>query len=189
MRILIVMVALCGVVEARPLRAAGWLPEVRARLDTFFCKKRPDHPVATFDWDNTMMKNDIGDITMAWMLRHDALLLPDDWRRTSEALSDGAVAALSAACTGTPKKSLHTSTLPLCADEIFAIYSDGKTAAGAPAWKREITLTTNESYARGRRGSSPDRRRNRRARSRIWPTPRRRPRPSAPRRPSARTKM
>jgi len=62
----------------------GWLPENRARLDALLRTRGvtspgydPAHrPVATFDWDNTMMWNDIGDLTMAWMLRHDAILQP-----------------------------------------------------------------------------------------------------------------
>jgi hypothetical protein len=112
----------------------------------------PAHkPVATFDWDNTMMRNDIGDATMAWMLQHDALLQPParDWAVTSGALTEAARAALHAACdaAGEPGHPLATRETPACADAIFAIYDDGKTPAGAPAWTHPFTLTTNEAYA------------------------------------------
>src|SRR5262249_50750517 len=108
-------------------------------------------PVATFDWDNTMMRNDIGDATMSWMLQHDAVLQPPDrdWGVTSGALTDAARAALHAACDAAaePGQPLRTSHTPACADEILQVYSEGRTMAGAAAWTREVTLTTNEGYA------------------------------------------
>jgi len=149
----------------------GWLAENRARLDALLAARGrgsdgydPAHPpVATFDWDNTVMRNDIGDATMEWMLLHDAILQPPgrDWRTTSGALTDAALAALHAACDGAaePGAPLPTSRAPACADEIFAIYIDGKTKAGAAAWTRAITSTTNEApawLARLLAGHTPD---------------------------------
>src|SRR6185436_4248417 len=32
--------------------------------------------VAVFDWDNSMVKNDIGDATFFWMIQHDKFLQP-----------------------------------------------------------------------------------------------------------------
>lgn len=137
----------------------GWLPENRARLDALLRSRGvtspgydPAHkPVATFDWDNTMMRNDIGDATMAWMLRHDAILQPPgrDWGATSAALTEAGRAALKAACdaAGEPGRPLATSKTPACADAIYQIYDDGKTPAGAAAWAHQVTLTTNEPYA------------------------------------------
>jgi phosphoglycolate phosphatase-like HAD superfamily hydrolase len=137
----------------------GWLPENRARLDALLQargKTSPGYdaahpPVATFDWDNTMMKNDIGDATMAWMLRNDAILQPPgrDWSVTSGALTDAARTALHAACDGAgePGRPLATRETPACADAIFGIYDGGHTPTGADAWMHPITLTTNEPYA------------------------------------------
>ena len=62
-------------------RISGWTDANRARLDkllvdrgivsaSFDPKKRP---VAVFDWDNTVIKNDIGDATFFWMLKHDKI--------------------------------------------------------------------------------------------------------------------
>jgi hypothetical protein len=138
---------------------AGFTPENRARLDALLVARgrasaswdAQHPPVATFDWDNTMMRNDIGDATMAWLLRHDGILQPPerDWSRTSAALTALARRALAAACDATaePGRPLPTGRAAACADEIFAIYSDGKTRAHDAAWTREITLTTNEPYA------------------------------------------
>jgi len=137
----------------------GWLPENRARLDALLAARGsgspgydPAHrPVATFDWDNTMMRNDIGDATMAWMLRHDLVLQPParDWSVTSAALTSAARASLNAACdaAGEPGRPLATRENVACTDALYAIYDDGKTPAGAPAWTHAITLTTNEAYA------------------------------------------
>jgi phosphoglycolate phosphatase-like HAD superfamily hydrolase len=138
---------------------AGWLPQNRARLDKLLAARGatspgydPAHrPVATFDWDNTMMRNDIGDATMAWMLRHDEILQPParDWSVTSAALTTSARAALNAACdaAGEPGRPLATRENVACTDALYAIYDDGRTPAGAPAWSHAITLTTNEAYA------------------------------------------
>jgi hypothetical protein len=136
----------------------GWLPENRTRLDALLASRgrgspgydAANPPVATFDWDNTMMRNDIGDITMAWMLRHDAILQPPgrDWSTTSGALTDAARTALHACdSAGEPGHPLATLETPACSDAIHSIYDAGRTPAGAPAWTRAITLTTNEAYA------------------------------------------
>ncbi|HEY3819046.1 MAG TPA: haloacid dehalogenase-like hydrolase [Polyangiaceae bacterium] len=137
----------------------GWLPQNRARLDALLAARGrsspgydPSHrPVATFDWDNTMMRNDIGDATMAWLLRHDLILQPParDWSVTSAALTPAARAALNAACdaAGEPGHPLASRTNVACTDALFAIYDDGKTPAGAAAWTRPVTLTTDEADA------------------------------------------
>ncbi|HEY8039269.1 MAG TPA: haloacid dehalogenase-like hydrolase [Polyangiaceae bacterium] len=136
----------------------GWLPQNRARLDALLESRGasspgydPVHrPVATFDWDNTMMRNDIGDATMAWLLTHDAILQPPgrDWSLTGP-LTPAAVQALHAACDAAaePGRGLATRESAGCADAILSVYSDDKTMAGEPAWSHAVTLTTHESYA------------------------------------------
>jgi phosphoglycolate phosphatase-like HAD superfamily hydrolase len=137
----------------------GWLPENRRRIDALLDARgasspgydRAHRPVATLDWDNTMMRNDIGDVTMAWMLRHDGILQPPgrDWGVTSHALTAAARASLSAACdaAGQPGRPLATRETAGCADAVDAVYEDGRTLAGDPAWTHSVTLTTDESYA------------------------------------------
>lgn len=123
----------------------GWVPEVKDRLDGV---KGPG--IATFDWDNTVMKHDIGDATLWWMLRNDKIRQPPgrDWKQSSRWLTDAARAALNAACdaTGEPGTPMTTSTAPACADAIFVIADDGKTPSGEPAWTENITRTMKASY-------------------------------------------
>ncbi|MCX4668523.1 haloacid dehalogenase-like hydrolase [Streptomyces sp. NBC_01381] len=96
-------------------------------------------PVAAFDWDNTVVKNDITDATIAWSLHHDKILRPAGWKSTSKWMTDEADKALTAACgTDVPVgKPLPTSTDTDCADEIFEVREDGKTMSGAAAFAGE----------------------------------------------------
>ncbi|MBF9325666.1 HAD family hydrolase [Mycobacteroides chelonae] len=113
-----------------------WYGEVRERLQAAIdanstCTgtwKRPTKAIALFDWDNTEVKNDISDATLAWMLRHDKIRQPGDWHSTSRHITEVAATALREACgTETPAgRPLPTSTNAACADEILAI-REGKT--------------------------------------------------------------
>ncbi|MFO0608384.1 MAG: haloacid dehalogenase-like hydrolase [Polyangiales bacterium] len=158
-----------GVVDAsapRPTRLldariAGWIPRNRERINAMIAARGitspgydpMNRPVAAFDWDNTMLKNDIGDATFFWMVRNDKVLQPPgrDWSRTSAALTPAARAALNAACdaladAGAP---LPTSrgTASACASEIVNIYYNARTIGGMAAWANEVTYTTNQPYA------------------------------------------
>ncbi|MGW6061745.1 haloacid dehalogenase-like hydrolase [Streptomyces sp. NPDC055189] len=96
-------------------------------------------PVAAFDWDNTVVKNDITDATIAWSLHHDKILRPASWKSTSKWMTDAADKALTKACgTKVPVgKPLPTSKNTACADEIFEVREDGKTMSGAAAFAGE----------------------------------------------------
>src|SRR5436190_7606722 len=80
-------------------------------------------PVALFDWDNTILKNDIGDAITFHLITHDQILQPpnQDWKLTSGYMTDAGAAALTAACgTTVPAgKPLPTSTNLACAHEIL----------------------------------------------------------------------
>jgi len=117
-------------------------------------------PVAVFDWDNTVLKNDIGDATFFWMIQHDKIRRPADWKSTNAALSDAGAAALSAACDGAAAVGapIPTSATPACAAELAKIYDSGKThaavtvgsttyAAGTAAWNTPLTSKINQQYA------------------------------------------
>ncbi|MGW7273597.1 haloacid dehalogenase-like hydrolase [Streptomyces sp. NPDC054864] len=122
----------------------GWYDENRARLqkmiDTYgTCgehRGRGDaKPVATFDWDNTVIKNDVGDATMFWLLRNSKIRTPQhaDWHTTSRYLTDPAAKALTKACPA------GGATLPTrrdtdCADEIASVYAEGATTGGETAF-------------------------------------------------------
>ncbi|HZI03471.1 MAG TPA: haloacid dehalogenase-like hydrolase, partial [Archangium sp.] len=140
-------------------KVGRWLPENRTRLNgmisslglaspTFDPKNRP---VAVFDWDNTVVKNDLGDATFFWMLEHDKVLQPadKDWSTTSRHLTVAARAALNGACdaAANPGEPLQTRAHAGCADELVSIYNRGLTRAGQAAWDNPITLTINTAYA------------------------------------------
>ncbi|WP_299054859.1 haloacid dehalogenase-like hydrolase [uncultured Nocardioides sp.] len=95
-------------------------------------------PYAVFDWDNTMIKNDISDQTLFWMLRHDKLLQPrgGNWRTTSQYMTDDGARALRWACgdLAAPGEPLPTrSSAPRsvrCADEIVSVRKEETTTDG-----------------------------------------------------------
>ncbi|MFF1380129.1 haloacid dehalogenase-like hydrolase [Streptomyces sp. NPDC058308] len=122
----------------------GWYGENKARLqrmiDTYgHCgpqrHKGGARPVATFDWDNTVIKNDIGDATMFWLLRNGKIRTPErgDWHTTSRYLTDPAAKALAKACPATGT-TLPTHRNTACADEILSVYSEATTTAGKHAF-------------------------------------------------------
>lgn len=120
--------------QAAPASAA-WRGDNQARLEAF--ARSAKGKVAIFDWDNTSIKNDVGDATLFWMVAHDKLLKPKSWRATSSHLTDDAAAALDAACGKLPSP-LPTSTDARCADAILSIYGDETLADGkTAAWKQD----------------------------------------------------
>ncbi|CAM5378240.1 hypothetical protein SAVIM338S_01650 [Streptomyces avidinii] len=144
-----------------PKLAAGWYGDNQARLqqliDTYgTCDPyRPSRakPVAVFDWDNTVVKNDVGDAQMFWLLRNGKIRQPagGDWTTTSRHLTPAAAKALAEACgalakpgaplpTGTPRGAG-------CADELNAVYGTAATRAAAPAFAGWDHRTTEPAYA------------------------------------------
>ncbi|MEU8486294.1 haloacid dehalogenase-like hydrolase [Streptomyces sp. NPDC048641] len=122
-----------------------WYGQNRARLQRVIDERgtceghHGPRPVAAFDWDNTVSKNDVTDATIAWSLKHDKILRPASWRKTSKWLTDDADKALTAACgTAVPVGApLPTSTDTDCTDEIFNIRESGRTMSGAAAFAGE----------------------------------------------------
>ncbi len=128
--------------KARKLKAEGWgagnLPRLQKLLEehgrTSPAYTPAKKPVAVFDWDNTVIKNDVGDATLFWMASNNLIRKPKDWRQTSAHLTDAAVQALTKSCADLPDP-LPTKTSAACADTILSIYSDGKLSDGTAAWK------------------------------------------------------
>src|SRR5690349_4631905 len=107
----ILALVLTGCEAAKPLPACErldpgleWYGTNRSQLDAMMgtygnCTSAYDSakkPMAAFDWDNTVVKNDAGDATFFYMLAHDEILQPPgkNWRMTSPYLSADAVLAL-----------------------------------------------------------------------------------------------
>ncbi|ASR36001.1 hypothetical protein BAY61_14435 [Prauserella marina] len=122
------------------------LQRVINRLGHCSVPREGERPVAVFDWDNTVTKNDITDLAIAWAINHDEILRPADWADTSPWLTANAVRTLTEACgTDVPVGSpLPTSSTPACADEIFSIRKDAALMSGEDAfegdWNSRRTL-------------------------------------------------
>lgn len=108
-------------------------------------------PVALFDWDNTISKNDFGDAITFYLLAHDKVLQPpnQDWKTTSGFMTDAGAAALTAACGTTVAAGdpLPTSTNTACAAEILSMYIDNKTTGAAVAFTGHNARQLEPTYA------------------------------------------
>ena len=95
-------------------------------------------PVALWDWDNTISKNDFGDAITYYMVANNKVLQPpgQDWHATNPYLTDAAATALTAACGTTVAAGLPlpTTTNAGCADEILRIYDNTTTRGGLAAF-------------------------------------------------------
>lgn len=113
----------------------GWIDATGCAADDF----DPDaRPVAVFDWDNTMIKGDVGDAITFWMIKNARVLQPpgQDWGETSPFLTVAAKTALTTACgtTVAAGAALPTDTNLACANEMLSIYIDGKTTGDLAAF-------------------------------------------------------
>ncbi|ACC43288.1 lipoprotein [Mycobacterium marinum M] len=133
----------CRTLAADP----GWYGDNRDRINEMIgrlgsCGKSGSvadgAPVALFDWDNTMVRNDIGNATLFWMIRNSKVRQPaaGDWTSTSPYLTPPAASALAAACGGlaAPGQPLPTGSEIGCADELISVYTNEKTRSGAAAF-------------------------------------------------------
>jgi phosphoserine phosphatase len=133
----------CRTVSADP----GWYGDNRDRINTMISKHgtcgklgatTDGAPLALFDWDNTVVRNPISDMTLFWMLRNSKVRQPagGDWSTTSQFLTPQATKALAAACGGLapPGEPLPTGINTGCADELVSIYADRQTRTGTPAF-------------------------------------------------------
>lgn len=136
-----------------------WYGDNRERLDAMIADRGgrsaaydPAHkPVAIFDWDNTIIKNDVGDATVFWMLLHDKILQPPqkNWALTSPVLTSTASTALTTVCgsLAEPGMPLPTSSNKGCADEILNVYYNGKTTSSLAAFGGYNYRTIEPAYA------------------------------------------
>ncbi len=112
----------------------------------------PAHkPVALFDWDNTISKNDFGDAITFYMVKQGKILQPpdQDWKQTSAYMTDEGAAALTAACgtTVAAGEPLPTDTDTACADEILSMYIDNETTGGDVAFSGQDYRRMEPTYA------------------------------------------
>ncbi|MBW0015827.1 MAG: haloacid dehalogenase-like hydrolase [Mycobacterium sp.] len=132
----------CRTLAADP----AWYGDNRDRLNAMIrdlgtCGKRESAGgahLALFDWDNTIVKGDVGDATFFWMVSNSKVRQPPggDWTTTSPYLTRQAAAALAAACGGlaSPGQPLPTGSNAGCADELLSVHGDRRTRTGAEAF-------------------------------------------------------
>jgi phosphoserine phosphatase len=110
-------------------------------------------PVATLDWDNTMVRMDVGDLGLFHALANNGLVAPPAWDQVDPALAPAAVAMLEAACkpAGAPGQKLATATHPDCTNALLDIYLEEKLADGTPAFALPDTPSIKRSYLFGAR--------------------------------------
>lgn len=134
--------------------------QLDALLDTKGCKSPgfdpKKRPLATFDWDNTVIKNDVGDATMYWMIAHDLVKQPKgkDWGTTSVLMTAEAKADLNAACDALaaadqPLPTSKTDAASVaCANVIFTIYNTGATVTSDPSTTKPFPAFAGYKYRR-----------------------------------------
>lgn len=137
--------------------AQPWYGDNRERIGQFISENgrcgttdSVSAPLALFDWDNTVVKNDVGAATFYWMLANDKIRQPvnRDWSKVGAHLTPAAAAALAAACRdGAPDTALPTATNAACADELISVVDESETTAGEPAFANYDHRLTNPGYA------------------------------------------
>lgn len=133
----------CRTVAADP----GWYGDNRDRINAMIgklgsCGKlgstADGAPLALFDFDNTVVRNAISDMTLFWMMRNSKVRQPasGDWSTTNPYLTPPAAAALAAACGGlaAPGQPLPTGSDTGCADELMSVYANRQTRSGTTAF-------------------------------------------------------
>ncbi len=131
----------------------SWSAPQRERIDSViarFGRGGPDRdavvaPVAVFDWDNTSMRGDVGDLALAVMLDQQRVRRPADFRAWGP-LTDGALALLEAACPGAPDAVLETRRDGACRAAIAQLAIGGALEDGSPAFDPPRTSTYRASY-------------------------------------------
>ena len=139
----------------------AWYGTNRATLSTWLdsrgCKS-PGYsatakPIALFDWDNTVVKNDVGDALTFYMIAQGKVLQPpnQDWKLTNKFMTNDGALALTAACgtTVAAGQPLPTNTVAgaACANEMLSMYIDNKTTTNLIAFSGHNYRRMEPTYA------------------------------------------
>ena len=139
----------------------AWYGTNRATLSTWLdsrgCKS-PGYsatakPIALFDWDNTVVKNDVGDALTFYMIAQGKVLQPpnQDWKLTNKFMTNDGALALTAACgtTVAAGQPLPTQTVAgaACANEMLSMYIDNKTTTNLIAFSGHNYRRMEPTYA------------------------------------------
>jgi phosphoserine phosphatase len=111
-----------------------WYGDNRAKIDALLDAHGKDapgydasrRPVAVLDWDDTVVRNDIGEAVFNWMMRNDKILQPPggDFRKVTPWLTEKAAATLTEVCgsLAAPGEPLPTAMNEPCMTELQTIY-------------------------------------------------------------------
>ena len=106
----------------------AWDGANREKIELYINNNKNKNKIVVFDWDNTVIKNDIGDATTFYMLMKNKIIKPKSWQHSSKHLGQRAGASLVAHCPlhKTKGKFLLTHENKECATAILCIYYQGK---------------------------------------------------------------
>ena len=129
---------------------AGWLDSKGCKSVGYSATAKP---IALFDWDNTVVKNDVGDAITFYMIAQGKVRQPpnQDWTQTSGFMTADGAAALTAACgtTVAAGQPLPTNTAAgaACANELLSMYNDNKTTTNLTAFSGHDYRRMEPTYA------------------------------------------
>lgn len=103
----------------------SWYGDNQKKINVFL--KTKNKGVAAFDWDNTVVKNDIGNAFFYWMLTHNLIKMPQSWESVSIHLTSDTIIQLNKLCPITKKeKKIDTKNNLACADLLLNINDSKK---------------------------------------------------------------
>ncbi len=112
---------------------ATWAGDNAATILNYLKSREPrSRPVAVFDWDNTMIKNDVGAAMVHHVIRQGLARRPASWDEVPY-LTANARRRLAVACAGQGRY-LPSANRPACARELASLYERRTLADGAPAF-------------------------------------------------------
>lgn len=141
--LLLVCLLSCGGPRKRPTTApapassclsagTAWAVPNAAALREFVRGQKPGaRPVAVFDWDNTMIKNDVGAAMVHHVIQQGLARRPGSWDEVPY-LTPAARRRLAVACAG--EGEFLPSKRPACAGELVSLYERRTLADGTPAF-------------------------------------------------------
>lgn len=134
--------------EKSILKEKGWKGDNAEKISDFFRRHGEKGGVAVFDWDNTVIKNDMGDALFFHMIETGSFTAVSDFADLSIFFTDEAVAALNEACLDSINEGRIRSDIDKkCARELLSVYDKAETTAGNPAFSGFEENRTEPSYA------------------------------------------
>lgn len=143
------------------LQDFNWLNDNRERINDMIkdlgeCGADPERegaPLALFDWDNTVVKNDTAEALINYMLLNDKVKQPPsaDWANLNEYFTPEIITELNDKCGGlAPEGEVLPTSKPEgaeCADIIEKIIEDSETSDGTPAFQNFNARRIEPAYA------------------------------------------